>query len=76
MNEVITLVVGKEGEAQKSFAVHRSILCSNSPSFTAACKPEWLKDDHVTKLPEDEVEIIEIVVNWYGQILVNFLESL
>jgi hypothetical protein len=76
MNEVFTLVVGKKGEAQKSFAVHRSILCSNSPFFTAACKPELLNDERVIKLPEDGVEIIEIFVNWYVRMLVNLLESL
>jgi hypothetical protein len=63
LDESITLVVG-EGEQQTFLNVHKNVLCAFSPFFEAACKPEWMKDDKVIKLPEDDLEAVRGMVYW------------
>jgi hypothetical protein len=61
---MITLRVG-EGEQGAEFTAHKNILCKASPFFKAACKPEWMKPgDNVIKLPEDNAEVIKMMIFW------------
>ena len=51
------------GEEEVPFLIHKKILCENSPFFESACKPEWMKDDEKTiKLPEDDPELVDIMI--------------
>jgi hypothetical protein len=73
MEEVITLIIG-EGEGQAKLTVHKDVLCSASPFFQAACKPEWMKpEDKVITLPEDDPEAVKALVHWmyYNEICVD-----
>jgi hypothetical protein len=64
LEEVITLVVG-EGEGQAKLIVHKDVLCSASPFFQAACKPEWMTaEDKVITLPEDDPEAVKALIHW------------
>ena len=64
LEEAITLVVG-EGEEQTKLIVHKDVLCSASPFFQAACKPEWMKaEDKAITLPEDDPEAVKALVHW------------
>jgi hypothetical protein len=49
LDETITLAIGKQ-EDPKTLVVHKKILCSASPFFEAACKPEWLKEGAVIQV--------------------------
>jgi hypothetical protein len=59
-SRTITLLVG---EQEVPFFIHEGILCENCPVFASACKPEWMRDDDPKiELPEDDHELIEVVV--------------
>jgi BTB/POZ domain len=73
LREIITLKVGKGGQ-QIEFTVHKDVICEASPFFKAACKPENMKpDSRVIELPEDEPEVIQIMVYWiyHNEICIN-----
>jgi hypothetical protein len=51
------------GEQEVSFFIHEGILCENCPVFASACKPAWMRDDDPKiELPEDDHELIEVLV--------------
>ena len=59
-SQTITLLVG---EKEVPLVIHKKVLCEASPFFESACKPEWMKDDEPTiKLPEDDPELVDIMV--------------
>ncbi|KAN0098740.1 hypothetical protein V8E51_014403 [Hyaloscypha variabilis] len=75
LEEIITLEVG-QGDKQAKYNVHKSILCATSPFFEAVCKPEWMKpEDKVIRLPEDDPEVIRLLVYWayHGEICLPLL---
>jgi len=64
LDDIITLEVG-EDENLTRLAVHKTVLCSSSPFFEAACKPEWMKaEDRVIKLPVDDPVAVKAMVCW------------
>jgi hypothetical protein len=64
LRQIVTLIVG-EGDKSASFAVYENVLCEASPFFKAACKPEWIKpEDSVTKLPEDDPNVVQGMIYW------------
>ncbi|PVH87576.1 hypothetical protein DL98DRAFT_635289 [Cadophora sp. DSE1049] len=64
LDHVITLEVGG-GDNPTKFAVHKAVLCSSSPFFESACKPEWMTaEDCVIKLPVDDPVAVQAMVYW------------
>jgi BTB/POZ domain len=61
---MVTLIMGEEDD-EKHFTIHKNILCAASPFFKAACKPERMKPiDRVLELPEDDDEMIQLMIYW------------
>ncbi|CAG8981122.1 hypothetical protein HYALB_00005836 [Hymenoscyphus albidus] len=56
--DMITLIIG-DGDAQRSFFVHRDILCRQSRFFQHASSK-----DQCIKLPKDDPEVIQAMVYW------------
>ncbi|KAH7410879.1 hypothetical protein BKA64DRAFT_638538 [Cadophora sp. MPI-SDFR-AT-0126] len=64
LDDIITLEVGEAGNPTK-LAVHKAILCSSSPFFESACKPEWMTaGDPIIKLPVDDPIAVRAMVHW------------
>jgi len=64
LHKTITIRVGK-AVSQNNFTVHEDVICAASPFFKAACKPEWMKpEEKVVNLPEDDAEVIRIMIYW------------
>ncbi|KAE9373272.1 hypothetical protein N431DRAFT_373589 [Stipitochalara longipes BDJ] len=61
-SRTITLLVGKE---EIPFFIHENILCENYSFFESACKPQWMKeDDPMIRLPDDDPELVNIMLYW------------
>lgn len=72
--EVIPVIVG---EAEKTFYVHKKVLCDASPFFASALNKEWLeKEDQAINLPEDRPMTVETYIHWiYSDKLVLSVEE-
>ncbi|KAF3941936.1 hypothetical protein ABW19_dt0205559 [Dactylella cylindrospora] len=68
LNDEFTDVVVLVGPSKEKFNLHRSIICSRSTFFKAACKETFREgQSREIKLPELDVEAFKLVVNWmYG----------
>ena len=65
------------GNKISKFNIHKDVLCSASPFFAAACKPEWMSaDDREIKLPDDDPETIQAMVYWIYYDRICILESI
>lgn len=58
---IIEIVVGP---ASESYSVDRSVLCSQSDYFTAACSERWLAEDGTIRLPEEDPVIFELLLKF------------
>jgi hypothetical protein len=59
---VITVLVG-EGEAQKSFIVHKELICTRSEFFRVSMKEVWNQGkEGVIPLPEDDPQVFALYV--------------
>lgn len=73
---MVTIKVGK-GDQQAEFSIHKDLICKASPFFNAACKPERMKaEDRVIELPEDEPDVIQIMVYWIYHDVISITEDM
>ena len=53
------------GEEEKSFVVHKAVICSASPFFEKATSSEWTEAKaQVVKLPATELDIFHAYTHW------------
>ncbi|TGO42079.1 hypothetical protein BHYA_0013g00840 [Botrytis hyacinthi] len=63
-SEIVKLIVGPKG-GNKTFLVHKDMLCAASPFFEAGFKPVWQKGGDATmELPEDDPIYFAPLVYW------------
>lgn len=68
-NDTISVVVGSE---ERSFVVHKDVVCASSKFFKAACSTRWKEgQEKVVRLPTVKPAVFEMYMDWlyFGKIV-------